>query len=296
MAETEPPAGEPQRFVFVRMLTLLLLLTGPPDQARAQGCDLEPSREGRVARVIDAETVALEDGDTVRLAGALAPSAPIWWSGEAPWRAEARTRAALERIVMGKAVRLAFRGRERDRHRRLLAQMFLAEGEGEPWVQGRLVDAGLARSYSMPGTTGCVRALQRREAAARKRRAGLWRDPFYKVMQAEETEALLKRRYSYAIVEGKVFSVAALRKWTFLNFGEDYREDFTVAIAAGDRRGFAPEMELEGLEGRRVRVRGWVERWNGPVIKASHPEQIEVLDEGPGAMPGEVAGSAPDPK
>jgi hypothetical protein len=26
-------------------------------------------------------------------------------------------------------------------------------------------------------------------------------------------------------------------------------------------------------------VRGWIERWNGPVIKATHPEQIEVLAE-----------------
>lgn len=41
-------------------------------------CDLEPSREGVVARVIDAETVALEDGEIVRLIGALAPAAPTW--------------------------------------------------------------------------------------------------------------------------------------------------------------------------------------------------------------------------
>jgi hypothetical protein len=32
-----------------------------------------------------------------------------------------------------------------------------------------------------------------------------------------------------------------------------------------------------------VRVRGWIERWNGPVIKATHPEQIEILGLAAGA-------------
>jgi hypothetical protein len=34
-------------------------------------------------------------------------------------------------------------------------------------------------------------------------------------------------------------------------------------------------MDLASLEGQRVRVRGWVESWNGPAIEATHPEQIE---------------------
>jgi hypothetical protein len=28
-----------------------------------------------------------------------------------------------------------------------------------------------------------------------------------------------------------------------------------------------------------VRVRGWLDSYNGPTIAATHPEQIEVLDE-----------------
>lgn len=247
--------------------------------ASAQTCDLEPSREGVIARVIDGETVALESGETVRLVGALAPSAPSWWKGEMPWRAAERGKKALEALVAGKAVRLATQGRERDRHKRLLAHMFLAQGDEALWVQGRLVSSGHARAYSLPGSTACLRALQRLEEEARAGKLGLWRDPFYQVARASEPGKLMKRRYSYEIVEGRVASVASLRKWTFLNFGTDYRSDFTVAIAAGDRRGFAPDIETDALEGRRIRVRGWIEFWNGPVIKATHPEQIELLAE-----------------
>ena len=30
------------------------------------------------------------------------------------------------------------------------------------------------------------------------------------------------------------------------------------------------------LEGRRIRVRGWIDSYNGPVISADHPQMIEV--------------------
>lgn len=42
-------------------------------------------------------------------------------------------------------------------------------------------------------------------------------------------------------------------------------------------------MDLDILEGKDVRLRGWIELWNGPVIKATHPEQIEVLAQSGGA-------------
>jgi hypothetical protein len=31
------------------------------------------------------------------------------------------------------------------------------------------------------------------------------------------------------------------------------------------------------LQGKVVRVRGWLKKFNGPIIKASHPKQIEVI-------------------
>jgi hypothetical protein len=43
-----------------------------------------------------------------------------------------------------------------------------------------------------------------------------------------------------------------------------------VAVRAGDRRKFAgSDVDLAMLEGKVIRVRGWVELWNGPVIKRS---------------------------
>jgi hypothetical protein len=35
----------------------------------------------------------------------------------------------------------------------------------------------------------------------------------------------------------------------------------------------------ESYKGRRVRVRGWLQSRDGPMIEATHADQIEVIDE-----------------
>lgn len=68
------------------------------------------------------------------------------------------------------------------------------------------------------------------------------------------------------------------RKWIYLNFAEDWRADFTISIARKTAKAFeAAGLDLHALAGKRVRVRGWVERRNGPMIEATYPEQIELL-------------------
>ena len=84
----------------------------------------------------------------------------------------------------------------------------------------------------------------------------------------------------FELVEGRVIDVAVVRKRVYLNFGADWRSDFTVTIAPRTRRLFEAEgIDPNAYEGRMLRVRGWVKSYNGPLIEATHPEQIEVLEE-----------------
>jgi micrococcal nuclease len=63
-----------------------------------------------------------------------------------------------------------------------------------------------------------------------------------------------------------------------LNFTRDWRRDFTVSIARKDARAFAAAgLDPKTLEGKRLRVRGWLAWRGGPSIEATHPEQIELL-------------------
>jgi sensor domain CHASE-containing protein len=81
---------------------------------------------------------------------------------------------------------------------------------------------------------------------------------------------------SLQLVEGIVTSTADVRGRVYLNFGADYRTDFTVAIAKKHRKRFK-SVDPVTLEGARIRVRGWVELMNGPMIWVSHPARIEIL-------------------
>ena len=63
-----------------------------------------------------------------------------------------------------------------------------------------------------------------------------------------------------------------------LNFGRDWRSDFTVSVSRQDMKLFRDAgIDIRTLKGRTIRVRGWLFRENGPMIRATHPEQIERI-------------------
>lgn len=257
---------------------LAMALSG---QARA-ACETRYQRTGTVAQVIDGQTLRLEDGSGVRMIGALSPEAPRWWKGEKPWPPAQRARRVLEELIGTSKIELRFAGDEArlDRHGRFLAQLFILRGVERIWAQGEMIRRGFALAYSFKGHRACARDLQAFEIQARARRVGLWRSGKSTVIDAKSVATLSKRRGAFQIVEGRVLSVGRTRKWSFLNFGADWHTDFTVAIRAGDRAAFrGSDITLDRLAGKNVLVRGWIGRWNGPVIKATHPEQIMIVEE-----------------
>ena len=160
-----------------------------------------------------------------------------------------------------------------------LAQMFVAKGDARIWLQQELVAQGLARVYSFPDNRACVAELLESEAAARAARKGLWGVSAYRIRDAGgDPEAIARLKHSYQLVEGWVAAVGEGGNRIYLNFGTDWHTDFTVEIERKDARAFvAAGLDPHALAGKSVRVRGWVEWRNGPMIQASHPEQIELL-------------------
>jgi hypothetical protein len=87
--------------------------------------------------------------------------------------------------------------------------------------------------------------------------------------------------HTFQVVEGRVTKVAQYRKTTYINFGRRWRTDFTLIVKGRSHRYLKKHgLDLTSLKGRRVRVRGWIEERNGPMIRLTHPEQIEILDTG----------------
>ena len=98
-------------------------------------------------------------------------------------------------------------------------------------------------------------------------------------------DALTKARPGYGfvmeergIVEGTVRAAASVRNTYYLNFGTDWKTDFTIGIPSDIRRTMSAHgIDLALFPGRRVRVHGWLESYNGPYIELFSPAWIEVL-------------------
>jgi micrococcal nuclease len=234
---------------------------------------------GQVARVIDGDSFVVRLADeselSVRLSAVQAPRTAQRAQKAWPYAKEAK--AGLAALIQGRRVQLFYGGESRDRFGRAVAQVHTIDGRGAPdlWVQGELVRLGLVRVYSWKGELADMEALYRFENQARERSRGLWADPTYAVRNPDP-DPLAQDVDSWQIIEGIVTSTADVRGRIYLNFGADYRTDFTVAIAKKNVKRF-DEIKPVELSGARVRVRGWIEMINGPMIWLDHPGRLEVL-------------------
>ena len=264
-------------FRFLPSLAFLAVLLPALPAAALDG--LSPGEEAAVAAVVDGDTVVLDrefaGASQVRLTGIQAPKLPLGRPGFKEWPLARESKAALEAIVLNQPVRLFYDGARMDRHGRLLAHLMAREGA---WIQGELLLRGMARVYTFPDNRGKAADMYRLEGQARAARRGIWGDPFYAIRRADP-ETLTADIDTFQLVEGDVVDAADVRGVIYLNFGANWRTDFTIRIDRKVARLFRREgLVPERYTGRRVRVRGWLKDWNGPMIEVSHPEQIEVLE------------------
>jgi endonuclease YncB( thermonuclease family) len=255
--------------------------------AQEQGNGVSACGGGVVARgiakhAIDGRTFLLDDGREVRLAAIEVP--PL--EGAAALGTAAK--AALEALVGGDEVVLRQAGSATDRYGRLVAYAAAVRDGDELFAQGELLAAGFARVSRHVDSWPCVLELRKSESAARQARLGLWADSDYGVLDAEATADVLARQGRFALVEGKVVSVRESGATIYVNFGRRWSEEFAVTVLKRNERNFAAAgLDLKGLAGRRIRVRGFVEARGGTgqspriesaYIEAAYPEQIETAD------------------
>jgi hypothetical protein len=185
----------------------------------------------------------------------------------------------LSAMLNGRRVELAGNAGGTDRHSRLPAQVYLKRGDDVIWVQGSMLQAGLGRSYALADEP-CIRQMQKLELTARKQKLGLWKYRKFAVLSAASPDVMRGLQNTFQIVEGYVKRVSTVRGRVFLNFGDNWRTDFTASISKKHMGQFATAgIDLHELAGHKLRVRGWLELRNGPMISVSTPGQIELPDQ-----------------
>ncbi len=233
-------------------------------------CEVSPTETVRIENVTDAVTYTLTDGRTLRLEGLGPPRAPA--NHEGPWPFGDDATAQVGALVRGQILAITPLAR-RDRYGRVIAQGVMADGT---WLNGALLSLGLARVETLAAEVSCAFEALALERSAREAARGMWRLSVYQVLSVEEAAAFTN---DFHLVEGLIFSADEVRGRVYLNFGPDWRTDFTVTIAPRDARRFGADgHDPLSWAGQRVRVRGWLSWYNGPQIEVDHIEQIEFIE------------------
>jgi endonuclease YncB( thermonuclease family) len=258
------PIGFRRLTAIVAILASLALLRAS-DPAQAAECSFEAQGEGRVAEIVDARTLHLEDGRDISLAGI----EPVM-GGAKPQRI-----AALAAIVAGHDVTLHGQDDTPDRYGREPAFVFV-QGSDTP-VQVTLLSEGAALVAPDVADKDCAVMLLAAEAKARQDKRGFWADPSA-IKNAESPGDILTGIGRFTVVEGRVLSVRQAGATTYLNFGRNWRRDFAVTIPKRSLPAFeAAGIALKSLENQKIRVRGFIETRGGPRIEALRVGQIELL-------------------
>ncbi len=259
------------------VLAVALWLSAGHGVAQEPGEPLQPGGVAIVRGIVDGDTVTMQEAISgaieIRLVGIQAPKLPLGRRGFQKWPLADAAKAFLAKLTGDKQVRLSHGGRRMDRHGRLLAHLHLEDGA---WVQGKLLSAGLARVYSFADNRARVGEMLKLERQARAARRGIWALQYYRILTPESSRRHIN---TFQVVEGKVMDAADVRGRVYLNFGANWRTDFTLSLAPKVARLFRREgIDPGAMQGKRIRVRGWLKSYNGPMITVTHPEQIEVLE------------------
>jgi endonuclease YncB( thermonuclease family) len=272
--------------VLAAAFTATSCLRATAQQNPAAVCGTDEIARAMVSRVSDGRTFTLSDGREVRLAGIEVPPLPAPQNSNqessqnsvAPGGGAAKD--ALDALAGGDEVVLRRADIASDRYGRIVAYAYTERDGDELFVQGELLASGLARVGDRIGSAACATELHKREAAARAAGLGLWTNPYYAVLDAGTPADVAAQKGRFALVEGEVVSVRESGATIYVNFGRRWSEDFTVTVLKRNERNFtAAGLDLNGLAGRRVLVRGFVEARGmdgSPRIEAERPEQIEI--------------------
>jgi len=245
------------------------------------GCKLTAGPTKLVTQIIDAVTMRLDDGTELRLIGLhVAGPGQIQALGETTDMlvGESSTIKLLSRIALGKAIELKFDTRRSDRYGRILAHGFIKQGATRLWLQAELVRRGRALVSSSQGNHACALQLRAIEQQARQSATGYWGENIFRIRKAWKAGDVLKYRQSFQIVAGRVRRVSRVKSRIYLNFGANWKKDFTVVIERRVQQAMKWNAEdYDKLENKQVRVRGWIDEKNGPIIRLLYPEDLEII-------------------
>ncbi len=240
------------------------VLAGLAGACSQQG-DLSAGEQGRVARVLDGDALALDTGLRVRLVEVEAPAPGYDGRLDEPFAQEAK--AVLEAAAVGRQAQLWYGGLSRDSYERALAHVIVRdEVGGDVWLNGMVVRQGAGRVRTYTDNARRARRLLALESEARMAKRGMWAEAHWRVRGLDDLEGAP----NFAIVEGVIASLGEMP-----GDGEAHLSASGIRFDVGERLGVA---DIALAVGVKVRVRGRIDTRDGePKIRVTHWAQVEVV-------------------
>ena len=232
-------------------------------------------KEAFVKKVVDGDTIELLDGSMVRYIGIDTPEMSFKradkWEHK-PQRYAVEATLLNQKLVEGKKVRFEYDTVKKDRYRRILAYVYA----DNLFINGEMVKQGYAYTFNFPPNVRYAEVFAQYQDEAQKNCRGIWSNKD-QIISSDEAY-----RYIGAIktIKGKIMRVTKTPKVIYLNFGADYKKDFTIVIFKRNFKEFAKlSNDLAGVyQNKTVSITGKIKEYNGPEIIAHSPADIRILE------------------
>jgi hypothetical protein len=252
------------------LLPVLLLMLAVPAVAEESAAvkDMTLIDTGTVKEILKSDMILLDNSKRYRLDNLRVPT-----DYDQP------ALDALSALLLNRKVNVYRTGEADDavdRYGIPLAQVIREDGA---WAQSDMLSRGLAWVDATGAGRKMPDTLKDMEAAARGQQLGFWSNPSYAV---KTPDSVGRYANSFQLVEGKVLSATKKADYAYINFGRDWKKDFTINLPRKAWKLFSTRSGMSFdptfWNGRVVRIRGWVESGeNGPVIELTDPGQIEFV-------------------
>lgn len=245
------------------------LLLSSSAYAATSFCSIKDSpAEHAVKKVVDGDTLRLQDDRRVRLIGIDAPEMGGRGRTTEPFAVQATRR--LEALVKANNDKVSLRIGEQshDRYGRVLAHLYDRKGAS---LEEQLVAEGLAYHVVIAPNVALADCLAQAESYARQKRVGLWKNATFITSQK-------LNKGGFTLVQGRIQSVQRNRGGIWL----ELEHSVSVNIPLGALQYFKG-VKFEQWQGRTLKTRGWVSERKGQSNKyakwrlvASHPSMLEL--------------------
>ncbi len=228
-------------------------------------CEAKPIYQ-KVAWVYDGDTLRLKDGRKIRLIGMNAPEVAHHKKKGQPYGREATEKLRQLLKSVNYKVRLETDLQKRDRYKRYLVHVFLADGTDlSQWM----LQNGWASLMIFPPNTRYIGMYRKAEQSAQKMKRHIWLQSNYQIHKASQ----LKKGYrGYVRLKSNIKSIKITKKTIFLELDKKIFIKLSKHFIH-----YFTHYDPKNLLHDEVIIRGFLYKSRGKrIITLRHPAQLEL--------------------